>query len=71
MSGEDDVVGGEIETPIILVISGVSNKDSGWTGGPICGQLVGRGWDSKHSRKHASAHMRVRCRKERHTGKRH
>jgi hypothetical protein len=64
MSGDDDVVGGEIETPITFVISGVSKEDTEWTGGPICGQLVRRGWDSKYSRTHASAYTRVRHRKE-------
>jgi hypothetical protein len=28
MSGDDDVVGGEIETPIALMISGVSDEDT-------------------------------------------
>jgi hypothetical protein len=67
MLEDDDVVGGDIETPITFVISGVFEEDttSGW--GPICGQLERRGWDRKHSRTRTSAHMRVRHRKGRHT----
>jgi hypothetical protein len=48
---DNDVVGGEIETPIALVISGVSEEYT-------------------MSGKCASAHMRVRRRKERHTARR-
>jgi hypothetical protein len=44
MSGDDDVGGGEIETPITFVISGVSEDGTtSGPGGPICGQLVPRG----------------------------
>jgi hypothetical protein len=43
MSGDDDVVGGEIETPITFVISGVSEEDttSGLRGGQFVGSLRG------------------------------
>jgi hypothetical protein len=64
MSGDDDVVGGEIETPIALVIGGVSEEYKTIEPGAVCEYLVQRGWDSKHSRKCASAHMRVRCHRE-------
>jgi hypothetical protein len=60
MSGDDDVVGGEIETPTTFVISRVSDEDTpSGPGGVICGQLVWSGWDSKNSRTRASAHSRV------------
>jgi hypothetical protein len=37
MSGDDDIVGGEIETPIAFVVSRVSEKDitSGSGGGSL------------------------------------
>jgi hypothetical protein len=73
MLGDDDVVGGEIETLIALVIDGVSEEytTSGpGGGGTVCEQLMQRGWDSKHSQKCASAYMRVRHCKERHTSRR-
>jgi hypothetical protein len=40
MSGDDDVVGGEIETSITFVISGVSEEDTTSGLGVLCGQLV-------------------------------
>jgi hypothetical protein len=71
MSGDDDVVDGEIETPIALVIDEVSEEyTTSGLGGLVCEQLVRRGWDIKHNQKCVSAHMRVRRRKERHTGRR-
>jgi hypothetical protein len=70
MSEDDDVVGGEIETMIALVINGVSKEYTTSGLGAVCEQPVWRGWDSKHSRKRASAHMRVRHRTEQHTGRR-
>jgi hypothetical protein len=71
MSGDDDVVGAEIETLISFVISGVSEKDTMTVpAGPICEQLVRRGWDSRRSRTRSSAHTRVRHHREQHTGRR-
>jgi hypothetical protein len=56
MSRDDDVVGGEIDTPIAFAISRVSEEDTiSEPGGAICGHLVQRGWDRKHSRTNASA----------------
>jgi hypothetical protein len=43
MLGDDDVVGGEIETPITFVISGVSEEDTTSGPGGIYGPLVQRG----------------------------
>jgi hypothetical protein len=34
VSEDDDVVGGEIKTPVIFVVSGVSEKNT--SGGPWC-----------------------------------
>jgi hypothetical protein len=34
MSGDDDVVGGEIETPVSFVVSGVSKENA--SSGPKC-----------------------------------
>jgi hypothetical protein len=39
MSGDDDVVGGEIKTPVTFVVSGVSDKNT--SGEPGC-QFVSR-----------------------------
>jgi hypothetical protein len=42
MSGDDDVVDGEIETPITFVISGVSKEDTlSGPGGQFVGSLCG------------------------------
>jgi hypothetical protein len=72
MSGDNDVVGGEIETLIALVIGGGVSEEytTSGPGGAVCEQLGRKGWDSKHSRKCASAHMRVQRCKERYTGRR-
>jgi hypothetical protein len=43
MSGDDDVGGGEIETPITFVISGVSEEDTtSGRGGQFVGSLCGK-----------------------------
>jgi hypothetical protein len=44
MSGDDDVVGGEIEPPIAFVIGGVSeaNTMSGSEGGNLCAACAER-----------------------------
>jgi hypothetical protein len=56
MSRDDDVVGGEIDTPITFAISRVYEEDTtSGPGGAICGRLVQRGWDRKHSQTNASA----------------
>jgi hypothetical protein len=53
MSGDDDVIGGEIETPIAFVIGRVSKEDT--SGGPGCqfmrclGGEVGIAGTTKHS----------------------
>jgi hypothetical protein len=39
MLGDDDVVGGEIETPITFVISGVSEEDTASGPGGFMGRL--------------------------------
>jgi hypothetical protein len=41
VSGDDDVVIGEIKTPITFVVSGVSRKDT--SGGPGCQFVSGFG----------------------------
>jgi hypothetical protein len=78
MSGDDDVVGVKIKTPIAFVISVVSKKNTmtgrggggGEGGGEICWQLVQKVWDSICSRACEIAHMRVRHHKELHMGRR-
>jgi hypothetical protein len=65
ISRDDNVVGGEIETLIALVINGLFEEyTTSGPGGLVCEQLVQRGWDSKHNQKRASAYMRVRHSKE-------
>jgi hypothetical protein len=55
MSGDDDVVGGEIETPISFVVSRVSEENT--SGGPGCQFVSGIGGEIRitGATKHAQA----------------
>jgi hypothetical protein len=41
MSGDDDIVGGEIETPVAFMVSGLSEENT--SGGPGCQFVSGFG----------------------------